>query len=520
MEKNSIKIITRFELATDKAKYLALAISGAACAFAFAPWQIWPLWLLSYAYLFIIIRSVKQSKAFKFLITFYLSQFMFSLSWVASAFDVAGMSEFKLMGTLGLPLLVSLMLACPIALLHRPEHSMPQAALRFTIIVSLAEWSRSFVLSGFPWNMPSHIWPLPMLQSAALWGSFGLNFITVFLATLIPQYIKKLQFCGLILLASLWGFGEWRLANNQVEFSDVAIRLVQPNIDQVKKWDPAYRMENMIKQVKLSKKPSKYNLSAVVWPEAAATFFVDTNKSMRDYIATAAPESGYLITGAPRRIYDNSTVTGLHSTLTCLSRDGKVHTTYNKQHLVPFGEFIPFRKLLPLPKVTAGSLDYKPGSGPKTIQLNKKLKFSPLICFDAIFPGQVDLEGHRPDWLLNITNDTWFGESAGPAQHFQIVRLRAIEEGLPMLRAANNGISAVVDPWGRVIRGCKLLTNDTGVIDTLLPKPILNKTLFAKLCNFPYWLLVVLFTLLYYSGRRRERIKETNERNRFTKNAA
>jgi apolipoprotein N-acyltransferase len=171
---------------------------------------------------------------------------------------------------------------------------------------------------------------------------------------------------------------------------------------------------------------------------------------------------------------------------------GKIVANYDKSHLVPFGEYVPLRAILPIGKIVGGAVDFSAGHGPRTIELPGLPPASPLICYEAIFPGAVVDAAHRPDWLLNVTNDGWYGISSGPYQHFAAARMRAVEEGLPLVRAANTGISGIVDPYGRITESLEL--GARGVVDGALPKP-LPPTLFARLGNGIALGLMALFGL-------------------------
>jgi apolipoprotein N-acyltransferase len=189
--------------------------------------------------------------------------------------------------------------------------------------------------------------------------------------------------------------------------------------------------------------------------------------------------------------------------LHAMDGSGEIVATYDKVHLVPFGEYTPLRALLGLAKLTAGSRDFSAGPGLKTVTLPGVPTFSPLICYEIIFPGAVKPasgEGPAPRWLLNLTNDAWFGESSGPYQHFAAARIRAVEEGLPVVRAANNGISAVIDSYGRVIDRINL--NDRGIVDVNLPEAAKELTLYSYAGNLLYFVELILTTCVISVTRR------------------
>ncbi|MBV9017285.1 MAG: apolipoprotein N-acyltransferase, partial [Alphaproteobacteria bacterium] len=192
-------------------------------------------------------------------------------------------------------------------------------------------------------------------------------------------------------------------------------------------------------------------LAAVLWPEAAATFLIERDAGHRGAIATVAPKDGYVITGALRANPPPGPVKQVWNSIEAIDGDGAIRARYDKAHLVPFGEYMPFGDFLPIRDLSVGAIDLSAGPGPQTISLPGLPGLAPLVCYEAIFPAAIIDEQHRPAWILNVTNDAWYGRSSGPFQHFAIARTRAIEEGLPLVRVANNGISGVVDAAGRVL---------------------------------------------------------------------
>jgi apolipoprotein N-acyltransferase len=207
----------------------------------------------------------------------------------------------------------------------------------------------------------------------------------------------------------------------------------------------------------------------VLWPEAAVPFLIGRAAPARQAIAAVAPQGGYVLTGALRANPPPDPVVRLWNSIEAVNGRGQILAHYDKAHLVPFGEYVPtlFRELLPIKKITAGMIDLSAGPGPQTIALPGLPAFAPIICYEAIFPGAVVDEERRPQWILNVTNDAWYGRTSGPYQHFAIARTRAVEEGLPLVRVANNGISGVIDPEGRVV--ARLDLDDIGYADLVLP---------------------------------------------------
>ena len=267
------------------------------------------------------------------------------------------------------------------------------------------------------------------------------------------------------------------------------LRIVQPSIPQSMKWQPAAAQANFRRLLDLSAAPAIHPLAAVLWPEAATPFLLGRDAVARSAIAAIAPQGGYVITGALRANPPPGPVAQVWNSIEALDGHGAIVARYDKAHLVPFGEYVPLRGLLPIDKITPGMMDLSAGAGPMTIALPGLPPFAPLVCYEVIFPGAIVDRDDRPAWLLNATNDAWYGRSSGPYQHFAIARTRAIEEGLPLVRVANNGISAVVDPMGRVLARTDL--DAIGYVDAALPAAA-APTPYSRAGN---WMVLALLAL-------------------------
>jgi apolipoprotein N-acyltransferase len=292
-----------------------------------------------------------------------------------------------------------------------------------------------------------------------------------------------------VLLGLVWAGGALRLAEATVEdVPGIRLRLVQGNVPQADKWRSELRNQWFGHHLRLSGDDAQ-GITHVIWPESASPYPLSQVADARALIAQVVPPGGLLLTGGERFDFSQDPPKAWNS-LFVVDDTGAVRAHYDKRDLVPFGEFMPLRDLLAkvgLDKLTPGSLDFQAGSGRTTIALPGLPPFSPLICYETIFPGRVFDPDARPAWLLNITNDGWFGKSSGPYQHLAMARMRAIEEGLPMVRAANTGISVVVDPWGR--ERARLDLGETGVLDAALPLP-LPWTVFGRARWWPLALAV------------------------------
>jgi apolipoprotein N-acyltransferase len=263
------------------------------------------------------------------------------------------------------------------------------------------------------------------------------------------------------------------------------LRIVQPSIPQTLKNDRAEREANFRRHLALSAAPGESSepLTAVIWPEAAAPPLLERFPEERLLIASVLPPGALALVGSDRTDPLPARPEHFWNSMVAIDREGRILASYDKAHLVPFGEYVPMRSILPINKITPGTVDFSAGPGPRTLHVPGLPAFSPLICYEAIFPGAAIDPADRPQWLLALTNDGWYGLSSGPFQHFSIARARAVEEGLPLVRAANNGVSGVVDPYGRVVR--RLGLDAVGYLDVALPQS-LPPTLYESVGDLPF----------------------------------
>lgn len=465
---------------------------GVMCALGHAPFHWIPLfgfgiigflWLLPYAQ--------TPRKAFATGYAFGMGYYCVGLYWIGIAPGEVGLWYVVPFGIVGPPLLLSTGIGFVAASLQRLCHNPLTRALGLTIGWCSWEWIMGHaIFGGFPWNMAGYIWTLPALQITSVIGIYGLSFLTLFSFSLFSTKRKSLCFLALTLLAGNWIWGELRLKTYQgLPAEAFNIRLVQPSIPQNKKWSYDDLHDNLVRQILLSQIAGEKPLNAIIWSESAIPFFVEQQHILRTTLQKAVPPGGVLIFGAPRLDPSND---ALHVSLFVINEHVDILNVYDKTHLVPFGEYVPLKKILPITKLTHGSRDFTPGSQIRTIRSPQFPPFSPLICFEAIFPSEVVDSRARPQWLLNITNDAWFGHSTGPYQHLQNVRVRAIEEGLPLVRSANNGISGVIDPVGRILYQLQL--DEVGYIDFHLPSPIAT-TLYGTYHDLFFWALMSALSL-------------------------
>ncbi len=404
--------------------------------------------------------------------------------WLANALllDAGQYGWMVPFAVVGLAALLAVFVAVAIAAYRAVDMRGVSGVLALAVLWTAAEWLRGHVLTGFPWSLIGTAWTgiTPMMQGVALVGLYGLGTLTVIAAALPSTLIgaddtPRLRWRGtaaaavLLVLGCLYGL--MRVPDGQPTVPDVALRLVQPNVPQTLRWDPALREANLQHTLQLSRAPGFDTRTHVIWPETAVPFvitdFAFDGAARRAALATVAPPGGLLVTGALRAERRQDGSLALWNSLHAIDAAGALRGTYDKHHLVPFGEYVPFRWLIGRLATPAGAVDFLPGPGPQTLDLPRLPLVSPLICYEAIFPGHVADAAQRPAWLLNVTNDAWFGISAGPFQHFAAARFRAVEEGVPLVRTANNGISAVVDSYGRIV--ARLGLGETGIVDAPLP---------------------------------------------------
>lgn len=378
---------------------------------------------------------------------------------------------------------------------------------------TVMEWVRSWFLTGFPWNPLGSVWDAvpALLQLASVFGVYGLCAFTILvfgLVAVLADFRARDRQVGIVLavaalVAVASAYGAWRLSHHPTrEVAGVRLRLVQASIAQRHMWREDLREAQLLEQIELSRGPGFDTVTHMVWPETAAPFFLDQDPKHRALATMAIPYGGLLLTGAPRVTPPGDEPFHLWNSLMAIDGAGRVLGTFDKVHLVPFGEYVPLRAFLPLPKMTAGGTDFSPGDGLKTLDLPGLPSVGPFICYEAVFPGAVvGRDQPRPAWLLTVTNDAWFGRSAGPHQHLAAGRMRAVEEGLPLVRSANSGISAIIDPLGREI--ARLGINQRGVLDGPLPQPV-DATPYARLGNkIPLLLAVMLIGLARLARRAR-----------------
>jgi apolipoprotein N-acyltransferase len=516
-------------------KRAGIAIAaGILSALAMAPFNAWPVLFLTFPVLVWLIdgaaagkwRGVPAAALSGF--CFGIGYFVPGLYWTGYAFfvDAATFAWLSPFAVLGLPAYLALYPALGFA---AARLFWTRDALRIIVLaiaLTASEWLRGHLLTGFPWNAYGYALsaPLALAQIASVIGLWGMTLLAVAIfaspATLIEGKSRRRPWiapvAALATLLALGIFGAVRLSLLPTRMvSNVKLRIMQPNLQQDVKFNYSAKQQVMQKYLALSDRATGpqstgvRDASILIWPESAFPFFLTREADAMAQIADLLPKGTVLITGAVRVPDDappGRPVTRAYNSVYVIDHDGSVLSIYDKLHLVPFGEFLPFQDWMEklgftqLTKVQGG---YIPGLRRRPLDIPNAPRALPLICYEAIFSGEVADRGDRAGWIVNLTNDGWFGISTGPYQHLQQARLRAIEEGLPVVRAANTGISAVVDPVGRIV--ARLGLGIEGVLDANLPAAI-APTIYARHPNIPP-IVMVLIALVFVVYRRAKQKK-------------
>lgn len=369
------------------------------------------------------------------------------------------------------------------------------AYLFFLAMMGFWEWGRGNLLTGFPWNLFGMAWTysLPMLQVLSLGGIFLLSLLTIFTATL-PGFLLAgqtsraikggLSAVAIALLLAAFLYGQSRLDEHPTAYNtDIVIQVVSPNIPQEDKWDPELFWQNYTKTVDAISLPSadiSGKTRVIVLPETALHYAALEDMNARAKLRQALqvyPEQTYLLTGLLRRSAEAGGEESYHNSLVGYDAAMTEVMTFDKFHLVPFGEYMPLQEYIPIGPVI-GFSGFSSGDGPATKTLPGLPPFSPLVCYEVIFAGEVTQPGSPPDWMVNVTNDAWYGVSPGPYQHLAQTVYRAIEEGIPMVRSTNTGFSAVIDPLGRIIDQNRLFEATSQAV--YLPRKLAEATPFSR----------------------------------------
>ncbi len=477
--------------------------AGLAAALALAPLYVLPLMAVGLTVLILLLDGVRavEDRPLRAGASigwwFGFGYFLLGLYWMSFAFLVQA-EEFAWMAPFamaGMPAFLALFSAGAGALAMAFWRPGWRRIVAFAIAWVAFEYARGHILTGLPWNLVGQALAGTGagVQTAALWGAYGLSFVTVLIAAAPAATIERpgRETAGILAAlagaAALFGFGGLRLAATPGgTHADVFVRIVQPNIPQREKIDPAFWARNFHRQLDLSRGVARGDARVfVVWPENAVPVIDEAPDALAE-VARALPDNAVLIAGAVRREQDPESAPRYFNSMAIIPNTPagrRVVLQYDKHHLVPFGEYLPlkgFLRAVGLAQLAPYAEGFTAGPGPVTLNAGGP-SFSPLICYEGIFPGEMHPRGDRPEWLLTVTNDAWFGDTSGPRQHLDQARLRSVETGLPMVRAANTGVSAVFDARGVLVERLPLYVE--GRIDAPLPKAV-KTTLYGRFGDF------------------------------------
>jgi apolipoprotein N-acyltransferase len=533
-------------------------LAGASSTLALPPTDVWPVPFITFPILVWLVDGSSGRRLGGVLAaagagwSFGFGYFLAGLYWIGHAFLVDAKTFGWLLpfAVVALPAAMAVYTAVGLALARLIWTSGAARVLALAVSLTIVEWLRGHLFTGFPWNAYGYalISPLWLAQGVALIGLWGLTFCAIALYaspavladdrahTRRPWLAPALGAATIVALAI---YGAVRLEHTPTRFVEgVRLRIMQPNLQQDEKFNYSQKQEVMSRYLALSERgpqsSSLRDVTLLIWPESAFPFFLVREPDALAQIAKLLPERTTLITGAirpPDTAPPHGLVTSAYNAIYVIGHGGTILSVYDKVHLVPFGEYLPFQDLLErlglmqLTKVRGGFIA---GDSRRNQAAPGAPNFLPLVCYEIIFPGDavprsdqtgwfyrhlgrylgwptVTGTGERPGWLLNLTNDGWFGASAGPYQHFQQARVRAIEEGLPLVRAANSGISAVIDPLGRIVKLLPL--GSEGVLDAPLPEPMVP-TPYAQLGDGPVGAMVGIAFVWVMGSRWRSGTRE------------
>jgi len=513
-------------------RFLMLLVAGAVAALSVPPFFIVPALFIAFPVLVWALDGAERGRgllgrlfgpAFRIGFAFGLGYFTVAFHWLGAAFFVDGGVMIAIMpfAIVALAALIALFWGLGCALAHLFWSHSPWRILTLTTFLSAAEWARGHFFSGFPFDLVGYSLTAndEMMQAASLVGVYGLTFLAILLAS-TPALIWPADGRGwarrlapfslaMLAIAAQIGWGNYRLNHTEIAArDDIRLRLVQPVVYEHSDWSQAVPADVITRLLDLSASrtnpadPGLEGVTHLVWPESSLPFFMSQYPDALARIARALPPNVTLLTGAPREDYEAGGP-GYNSIL-AINSDGEIIASYDKSHLVPFGEYLPYADFFSqfgIRQFVPGANGWAAGDGRRLMSLPDTPAFLAIICYEAIFSGDLGADIDKAQFLFNITNDAWFDGSIGPAQHAHHARVRAVEEGMPLVRAANSGLTFVADPLGRVT--ASLAPQQVALLD-VVPAQRLAGTPFSQWRHWPFLIaLLAGLAIAWLSSRRR-----------------
>jgi apolipoprotein N-acyltransferase len=498
--------------------YIFLLLLGSLSSFSLPPYNFIFVNFITYSlflYLIILFKEKKlQILNFFFLgFTFGYGYFVSSLYWVSHSLTFDKQLTFFIpFVILGLPILLAIFYGLAVFAIHSFIKKDYVFLLIFSISLSVFEYLRGILFTGFSWNLISYSWSFSLenIQILKFIGTYTFNFLSilifsVYFNSLWPIQFKKIlinSFFLFIILVSNYLFGKIIIKNSEFnQFNDFKVKIVQPNIDITKTWGIENEKRNLITLLNLSR-VNKDEKTLIVWPEG---MIQQTNPKdlykYKDYFNKNFSKNHLIIVGVTNpSVLDNKI--NFYNSLVVLNNNAEAVSVYNKIKLVPFGEFIPFENLLTkwgLKKITFGYSSFSSGNERKEIKIFNDLSFLPLLCYEIIYSGDLKRNSEDYNFIINISEDGWFGDSIGPYQHLAQAVFRAVEQGVPVVRSTNKGMSAYISPNGKIINSLEL--NKSGFIDLKLSF-LKGKTLFSLLENYIFYFTILLSIIFVIALKR------------------
>jgi apolipoprotein N-acyltransferase len=490
-------------------------LAGALGAVGFAPFTFAMAFLISFGWYVAQVVVTDRPRQMRFSFLFLMGFHIAGLYWLAFPLTI-NISKHGILIPVAvtlIPAYLALQLLLPALIAKKCFEGIYRRALAFTSCFGLTLYFFANHPLGFPWMFPGYIWNSrgTLLQTASLYGIHGLNVVTILMAALLgasyafyrKKDAKNAQTSAIIaaaLLLCMMIFGVWRLSCHKASSTGYRVRIVQCNLFQKEKNDHQLSMQNLKAHLHYSTDSNDGFADSdakacdfVIWPEAAIPYLYNEKLDyLHEMLKRPLTVGSFLIAGAIR---EDLRTAKIYNSVVVINHRGENVANYDKRLLVPFGEYIPFRRFVPkiFQSIASGIGDFDVGDGPRSITVNG-LNIAMEICYEAVFPRQFDPADGDIDLILNITNDAWFGFTSQPFQHLQIVRVRAVEEGVPLIRATNFGVSAIFDPYGREIS--RIDINTAGAVEVQIPKKIPSSTIYKKYGDGIFFGMIILLLII------------------------